>query len=184
MNKSILALMTIALMGCGSDEKRSQTQTITSPEALTQAPLQVMATLESPQQKIKGTVTFIPQGEEILASIKINGLKPNSSHGIHIHEVGKCDGPDFESAGDHFNPGGHNHGGPQSKQKHLGDLGNINTDKKGNARKEVRLKGPHATLETLMDRSVVLHAKPDDYRSQPSGNSGDRIACGLIVSED
>lgn len=184
MNKTVLTLMTLTLIACGSGDKRSQTQTITSSEALPETPTQAIATLESPQQKVIGTVTFRPEGEEILTTIMIKGLRPNSSHGIHIHEVGKCDGPDFKSADDHFNPAGHKHGGPQSKQKHLGDLGNINTDKKGNARKEVRLKGPHANLEAIMERSVVLHAKTDDYRTQPSGNSGDRIACGLITAAD
>jgi superoxide dismutase, Cu-Zn family len=115
----------------------------------------------------------------------VKGLEPRKAHGMHFHEEGKCERPGFESAGDHFDPFNDAHGGPASHQKHPGDLGNIVSDAKGVARKEIMLNHSELkNLEPLLGRSVIVHSRGDDLVSQPSGDSGDRIACGVLQEAD
>lgn len=125
----------------------------------------------------KVTLTETPEGVKI--TTEITGLKPGSVHGYHVHQNGKCEGPDFKSAGDHFNPSGKDHGGPAAMNKHMGDLGNLVADKQGVAKSEVMVNGNNL-LPQYVGKAVIIHAKPDDLSSQPSGDSGDRIACGVI----
>jgi superoxide dismutase, Cu-Zn family len=113
----------------------------------------------------------------------VSGLKPGSEHGFHVHEKGDCSSPDFKSAGDHFNPTSQQHGDPATPPHHLGDIPNLKADDMGKAPVNARVEG--VTLgdqgpNDLVGRAVVVHADPDDYKTQPSGNSGDRIACGVI----
>ncbi len=111
----------------------------------------------------------------------VEGLKPNSSHGMHIHKTGRCDPPDYKSAGDHYNPGKHQHGAP-GKQSHLGDLGNIMTDASGHGKLNLLLTDAgEKEFKIILGRSVIIHAATDDQKSQPAGNSGARIGCGLII---
>lgn len=112
----------------------------------------------------------------------VSGLKPNSEHGFHIHEYGHCGAEDGSLAGDHFNPQGHPHAGPNNGKHHAGDLGNIRADDKGVATISLKIKDPlySSDLSIIAGRSLVLHAQRDDLKSQPSGNSGARIACGVI----
>jgi len=111
---------------------------------------------------------------------------PPGVHGLHIHEVGKCDPPDFKSAGAHFNPSGKQHGEFNPQGQHAGDMGNVRVDPSGSA--EISLMNERVTLEAQPNSllkpggtSLVLHANADDQMTDPSGNSGDRIACGIIV---
>ena len=118
--------------------------------------------------------------------MKVSNLTPGD-HGIHIHNVGKCDGPDFKTAGGHFNPTSAHHGihNAQDPKPHLGDLANLTVKPDGRASASFILSGV-----TLSDganslfhdggTAIVIHAKADDLMSDPSGNSGDRIACGVI----
>jgi superoxide dismutase, Cu-Zn family len=112
---------------------------------------------------------------------------PPGPHGIHIHENGKCDPPDFESAGAHLNPSGKQHGGPHSPDaQHEGDIGNLTVKVNGMAdvafiAKNVTLTAGPASLLKKGGTSLVLHADPDDMKTDPSGNSGARIACGVIT---
>jgi superoxide dismutase, Cu-Zn family len=113
----------------------------------------------------------------------VSGLKPGSRHGFHIHEKGDCSSPDFKSAGEHFNPTSQAHGDPASPPHHLGDVPNLLADDMGKAPVNARLEG--VTLGDggpidLVGRAVVVHDDEDDYKTQPAGNSGDRIACGVI----
>jgi Cu-Zn family superoxide dismutase len=133
---------------------------------------------------VAGTVTFVqtPAGVEIRA--RLTGLKPGE-HGFHIHEFGDCSAADGTCAGGHFNPTGMPHGGPDSAQRHAGDLGNIVADSQGKAEyrrldKVIQLDGPHS----IIGRSIVVHAGRDDLTSQPAGNAGGRIACGAIGIAD
>ena len=130
-----------------------------------------------------GTVRFTQEGENSVRVVAdFSGLAPNSSHGLHIHEFGDCSAPDAASAGGHFNPDGHQHGGPDAGDHHAGDMGNVQANEQGNAHVELTLRnvtvGSHPN--PILGRSVILHAKADDLKSQPSGESGSRIACGVI----
>lgn len=117
----------------------------------------------------------------IEASIKASGLKKNEVHGLHIHEGTLCEGPDFKSAGGHFNPHKKEHGSP-SQQSHAGDLGNIEGGKKGKFEARVTLTQVQVASGEMgiLGRSLILHAKADDLKTQPSGDSGDRVGCALI----
>jgi len=106
-------------------------------------------------------------------------------YGVHLHAVGRCDGPDFASAGPHWNPSGRQHGKLNPEGHHLGDLDNLDVDENGAGRLEFRIdNGPIGGAQGLFDAdnaALVIHAGPDDYRTDPSGNSGARIACGALI---
>jgi superoxide dismutase, Cu-Zn family len=130
--------------------------------------------------KAHGTIWFIPRGDEIEISGEIMGLKPGM-HAFHVHEFGDCSAPDAMSAGAHFNPEGKPHGDIHSQERHVGDLGNIRADGTGKAvvdirDREIKLSGPHSVI----GRALIVHADPDDLKSQPAGNAGARVACGVI----
>lgn len=147
-------------------------------------PRQAIANLSAAQgQSVSGTVTFIEVvgGVQVIAEVK--GLTPGR-HGFHIHEKSDLSAPDLMSAGGHFNPGGHPHGGPQAAARHAGDLGNLDADTSGYARlefvdKAIKLSGP----DTIIGRSVIVHADADDLKSQPSGAAGARVAGGVIKAD-
>jgi Cu-Zn family superoxide dismutase len=106
---------------------------------------------------------------------------PHGVHGIHVHAVGRCDPPDFASAGSHWNPAGRKHGFNNPQGPHAGDLPNVSVAANGVLQETVIL--PHASLADLLDAdgaSLVIHASADDYKTDPSGNSGARIACAII----
>ncbi len=132
-------------------------------------------------EKIMGVVRFSDTGAGVKVTGEIMGLEPNSKHGFHVHEFGDCsDMAKATSAGGHFNPDGHMHGAP-SPQAHAGDMGNVDADASGTAKINVML--PDATISgknAILGRGVILHAKIDDLKTQPAGNSGDRIACAVI----
>ena len=145
-------------------------------------PQMATANLTSAVEKdLKGTLHIHETKKGINITADVTGLKPGAVHGFHVHEKGECVGPDFKSAGDHLNPTKHNHGGPAAQVKHLGDLGNIVANDKGVARTEVFIPAEKGiSISSFIGKSVVIHAKADDQASQPSGNSGDRIACAVI----
>jgi len=130
----------------------------------------------------KGEVTFVWQGQDVLVNGKFSGLKPNAEQGFHVHEKGDCSAPDATSAAGHFNPATKDHGMPNSAMSHAGDMPNIKSDANGNATYSAKLHGfaVNTGPTGIIGRSVVVHRDPDDYKSQPAGNSGPRIACGLI----
>lgn len=132
--------------------------------------------------EVDGTVNFTQQSGVVRMEVKASGLKPNSEHGIHIHEKGDCSAPDATSAGGHFNPDHQPHGHPREMKRHAGDLPNLRADGQGQATANYEIKG--ITLDQdfrgVLQRAVVIHVQPDDYKTQPSGDSGSRIACGVI----
>lgn len=132
-----------------------------------------------------GTATFSSAGKDgVRITIEVSGLKPNAQHGLHIHEKGDCSAPDATSAGPHFSLQGQEHGPHEGDKYHAGDLGNLESDAQGKARKTVVVPDSKLTLaagpSSVVGRAVVVHGGPDDLKSQPAGNSGPRIACGVI----
>ena len=136
------------------------------------------------QGKAVGDIVIWDEGPGVALELKLHDLTPGE-HGIHFHQVPKCEGPDFKSAGGHFNPEGKKHGFDSPDGHHAGDMKNftVGADGKASVRLEdsdVTLKdGPHSLLSS--GAAVVVHAKADDYKTDPSGNSGDRVACGVIT---
>lgn len=130
--------------------------------------------------KVQGTVTFEEVSGGTLVKADVKGLKPGSTHGFHVHEKGDCSAADAKSAGDHFNPGEKPHGGVSGTQRHTGDLENLVADKNGEAKYERTLPKGSLPVASLAGRSVVVHEKMDDLKSQPAGDSGARIGCGVI----
>ena len=133
-------------------------------------------------QKTGGIVRFRREGETVHVTGELTGLTPNAKHGFHVHEFGDCSAPDGASAGGHFAPEAHPHGAPDPAEHHAGDLGNIEADATGQAKVDVTVKGLGlATGErALVGRAVIVHAQPDDLTSQPAGNAGARVGCGVI----
>lgn len=130
--------------------------------------------------KVQGTVTFTQAGEGVRISASLTGLTPGL-HGFHVHELGDCSAADGMSAGGHFNPKGEPHGGPKAEHRHAGDMGNVEAGADGSAVLEyvdptLALSGPHSVL----GRGVIVHAKADDLKTQPTGDAGGRLACGVI----
>jgi Cu-Zn family superoxide dismutase len=152
------------------------------PEA--QTPVGTGAELRPTQgNQASGMLNLISDKDGVRIAGSIKGLKPNAEFGFHVHEKGDCSAPDGSSAGGHFNPGGQPHGKPGSAAHHLGDMPSIRSNGEGIATVEVRL--PEVTLgggqpNDVAGKALVLHEKADDYKTQPSGNSGSRIACGVI----
>ncbi|GGM37101.1 superoxide dismutase [Paraliobacillus quinghaiensis] len=135
-----------------------------------------------------GTAKLSESADGVSVELSAEGLEPGL-HGIHVHEYAKCDPPDFQSAGNHYNPDGKEHGLMHPEGSHLGDMPNIEVD--GDGTVEAELLVPGATLTegnySLLQgegTSIVIHEKQDDGVSQPSGDAGKRIACGLITVEE
>ncbi|WP_018930808.1 superoxide dismutase family protein [Gracilibacillus lacisalsi] len=135
-----------------------------------------------------GTATFKEQEDMVSVQIEVEGLE-QGLHGVHIHEYAKCEGPDFQSAGNHFNPEGNEHGLMHPDGAHLGDMPNLEVEADGTA--DVELELPGATLmdgdKSLLREdgtSIIIHGGEDDGVSQPAGDAGDRIVCGVISLEE
>ena len=133
--------------------------------------------------QVTGLVTFTKVGDEIQVVADIQNLKPGK-HGFHIHEKGDCSAADAASAGGHFNPTQKHHGGPTTAEHHAGDLGNIEADASGKAHLDWKGKLSLSGKDSIIGKSVVVHEKEDDLKTDPAGNSGARIACGAINAAD
>jgi Cu-Zn family superoxide dismutase len=124
------------------------------------------------------TFTKEDKGTRILADIY--GLTPGA-HGFHIHQYGDCNAPDAASAGGHFNPAGEPHGAPNMEKRHAGDLGNLEAGQDGKAK--INMLDTRIAFEgaqSILGRSVVVHLQPDDFKTQPTGGAGARMACGVV----
>jgi Cu-Zn family superoxide dismutase len=172
---SLIALVFV-LVG-GFAVARAQT-----PEEKSSAPLKAVAVLHpTAGNKVSGTVTFTEEADGVKVRAEITGLTPGN-HGFHVHEFGDCSAADATSAGAHFNPTHKPHAGPDAPERHVGDMGNIQADASGKATLEYVDHQISLTNDqrSVIGRSVVVHAKADDLKSQPAGDSGARVACGVI----
>jgi superoxide dismutase, Cu-Zn family len=133
----------------------------------------------------KGVIHFHQMGEKVHISGEISGLKPNAKHAIHIHEKGDLSAPDLMSAGGHYNPDKHIHGGPTTSPVHAGDLGNLQADADGKAKMDLTVDDISVGGEKndIVGKAVIIHAKEDDFKTQPTGNAGGRIGGGVIEAQ-
>jgi len=138
------------------------------------------ATLEPKSgSQVTGTVTFTKTGDEVHVVADFQNLKPGK-HGFHIHEKGDCSAPDAMSAGPHFNPMHQHHDGPTGTERHAGDFGNVEADGSGKGHLEWKGKLDLSGPNSIIGKSVIVHEKEDDLKTDPAGNSGARFACGVI----
>ena len=132
-----------------------------------------------------GTARFYSLGEEVTVSASFTGL-PQGMHAVHLHTTGDCSAADFTSAGGHLNPGGNEHGSLNPRGAHLGDLPNVTIDSSGAGTVSAVLPTTRERLPgQLFDTdgtAVVVHAGADDYRTDPAGDAGSRIACGVVMA--
>lgn len=176
LEKRFLVLLTVVgmvLMGCGGGGKEEHK----APGAMTKA-IAVLHPTEG--SKVHGVIAFSKGEKGIRIRAGIEGLDPGM-HGFHIHEYGDCSSPDATSAGGHFNPGDMPHASPIADKHHVGDMGNIEADGTGLARLDQL--DPHMTFQgpnSIIGRAVIVHASQDDLTTQPTGNAGPRVACGVI----
>ncbi|HVT45997.1 MAG TPA: superoxide dismutase family protein [Thermoanaerobaculia bacterium] len=129
---------------------------------------------------VSGTVSFVERADgSVTATVLLEGLTPGA-HGFHVHEKGDCTAPDASSAGPHFSSGDHPHG-PPGVTSHAGDLGNVTADANGKVSTTIITESLTVSpgSRSVVGRAVVIHADPDDLKSQPAGNAGARIGCGI-----
>lgn len=128
-----------------------------------------------------GTVDFAKTDQGLLIRAYVTNVSPGA-HGFHVHEKDDCSAPDASSAGEHFNPTDQPHGGPKGQSRHAGDFGNLIVKADSSAPVEMTIPSPTRAFDwkMIVGKALVLHDKADDLKSQPSGKSGDRIACGVI----
>ncbi len=154
------------------------------PEPSPDEPPRATAALQPTKgSKAFGEATFEQVGDKVRVIVFAQGLKPDGEHGFHIHEAGDCSSGDGMSAKGHFNPYGKPHGNPTSAERHAGDLP-VAQGRQGRPRQDRRDAGRHHRCvrapASIVGRGLIIHADPDDYKTQPTGNAGARIACGVI----
>lgn len=173
----VLAILTLCVAAAsGAAQKKKKAVDIARPQ-FTRA---VCMLYPKAGSKVTGRVVFTQKDGFIEITGEVTGLKPGE-HGFHVHEYGDCSDADGKCAGGHFNPTGAPHGGRDAEQRHDGDLGNIKADDDGKAvinfqDRVLRLNGPRS----ILGRGLVVHADPDDLKTQPTGNAGARVALGVI----
>ena len=157
-----------AICGCGGGQPRGPGGTTL------EEPTATASLVDSTGARV-GVATFSDSGGAGRLAISVTGLEPGL-HGMHVHENGSCTTPDFQSAGSHFNPGSKQHGSRNSEGPHAGDLPNLMVEEDGSADTALTVSSSLGTQQ----RSLVIHADPDDETTDPSGNSGARLVCGVI----
>ncbi len=177
---------TALLLATGTAACAAPSPSAPPPEAqVATAPLATAAILDATGNPAGSAEIVVPASGNPVLRVSVSGL-PAGPHGVHIHATGQCDAPAFTTAGGHLNPGARQHGHENPAGSHLGDLPNISVGADGKGEISLTMPVDAAALRgALFDAdgaAVVVHAKADDYRTDPSGNSGDRIACGVLKS--
>lgn len=131
-----------------------------------------------------GSVRFAQSGSKVMVTGEVRGLKPNAEHGFHVHEKGDCSSGDGMSTGGHFNPTGTPHGAHGANSHHAGDLPSLKADAAGVAKFsfESTTISVGSGVANIVSKGLIVHRDPDDYKTQPTGNSGPRVACAVIAA--
>lgn len=185
----LFAASVIALSACSSTPSTSgappaASSTATTPAAVSTAKAANVNLASASASLVSGRLSVVPMRDGVHLTGEVGGLAPNSTHAIHIHEKGDCSAADASSAGGHFNPAGAPHGKVGSGAHHGGDMDNLVADAEGVAKVDVHASGVTlggGAANDVAGRAVIVHASADDYRTQPTGNAGGRIACGIIT---
>ncbi len=176
-----VAVASVALLAaCGSSNDAAETAEPTATPAPTPS-VQAVAPLMMPDGTAVGTATVTPGINAVRIALEVTGMPPGE-HGVHVHMTGKCEGPKFESAGGHWNPDAKMHGLEGEPGQHAGDMPNLVVAEDGTGSLNYQLLG--GNWDGLLDAdgaAFVVHAMPDDQKTDPSGNSGDRVACGVFA---
>ena len=178
----MLAIAAALLAGCASTGTPTATAAAAAPAKSTASRATVNLAPAS-ASLVSGTLTLMPMGDGVHITGEVGGLKPGDVRGFHIHEKGDCSAADASSAGGHFNPGAQAHGRAGQGAHHAGDTDNIVADAKGVARINAHVSGVTlggGAANDIAGRAVIVHAAADDYTSQPAGNAGARVGCGVI----
>lgn len=192
MNLSLAIGLTVMLAACskepaGAPRQPDATSPTMAEKTTPPAPAAEAVAQIAPTQgnTVTGSLALAQSPEGVHITGSIQGLKPDAEFGFHVHEKGDCTAPDGSSAGGHFNPTQAQHGNPTGASHHSGDLLNIKSDAQGVAQVDVTAAGTslHGDPTTdVLGKAIVVHEGPDDYTTQPSGNSGKRVACGVIAA--
>jgi len=174
----LLAAAPLALLAaCGSTKASSPDATAAHPAGPT-----ATASIEGRSgSSLTGTATFTQNGDAVHVIVDVTNA-PEGVHAVHLHEKGDCSAPDATSAGGHFNPGHMEHGSPDAASHHAGDFGNMTVggDGHGHLELDTRMLTVTPGERSVAGRAVVVHAKEDDMKTQPTGNAGGRIGCGVV----
>lgn len=179
-----LALAAASLAGCASTGTPAAAAASNNPApAKSTASHATVHLAPASGSLVSGTLTLMPMGDGVHITGEVGGLKPGDTRGFHIHEKGDCSAADASTAGGHFNPAAQAHGRSGQGPHHAGDTDNIVADASGVARIDAHVSG--VTLgggadNDIAGRAVIVHAAADDYTTQPTGNAGARVACGVI----
>lgn len=198
MVASLFVVLALSL-GCG--KKNEETGSTTETPTAAAEPSSAAAPMETPagtmaasttvtmqggpdDTDFAGTLTITPEGTGVRIVADVAGVDKDGKHGIHVHENGMCEhhpadagAKPFSTAGGHFNPAGAEHACPPTDPRHAGDLGNIDIS---GGKGHLELSVANLTMDQLNGKAIILHAGEDDCKTQPTGNSGDRIACGVV----
>ncbi len=183
--KKLLIIPLFLLAGCSMFNDEAQNEKVIV-ETNSEVILVGNALMHNSQGEVIGEILLKQTDKGVQFTTLLNNLPPGGTHGIHVHEVGLCEGPKFESAGGHFNPEHKQHGIENENGPHAGDLPNLEVDADGSAQLTFNSNAVTLNLNkpnSLFDEngsSIVIHELPDDYKTDPAGNSGARIACGVI----
>jgi len=178
-----LALAAAVLAGCASTGTPTSKPADNHTAARSTASRATVNLAPASGSLVSGTLTLVPMGDGVHITGEVGGLKPGDTRGFHIHEKGDCSAADASTAGGHFNPRTQPHGRASQGAHHAGDTDNIVADGKGVARINAHLDGVTlggGAANDVAGRAVIVHAAADDYTTQPTGNAGARVACGVI----